>query len=354
MSDELPFDHHIAIGADDGHQIIAVLHTRERRRPAVDKTLGKACVQSIRDLVLKFTGSSLPRFRVAEPVRPVGNIRPCPNMGDTGHQGINIAIDAIELRDLRRDPVDRQAVAVCQFTENPRQKAGMNIRHSLSEIGNLADIPQQTNHIRRRCPVSDITVTQKLGQGDLVIGITGAHQFRSVRGAFKRFLQAHTGPVIQIGIAPENPGQWRKFMIFNGVDHVFVHRPDFGNRPERAVREMPTGTTGDLGEFGGRQFPVILAIELSQARNRDMIDIHVQAHPDRIRRHQVIDLPALIHLNLRVAGARAQRPQNHRGTATLAAHQFGNRIDFVDRERDNSASPRQAGDLTRADIRQFR
>ena len=143
-------------------------------------------------------------------------------------------------------------------------------------------------------------------------------------------------------------------MIFDRVDHVLVDGADFSNRPERPVRQVTARPAGNLGKLRGRQFPVIFAVELSQAGDRDMIDIHVQTHADRIGRHEIIDLTGLIHLDLGIAGARAERAENHRRTATLAAHQFGNGINFVDRERDNGAAPRQAGDLAWPDIRQFR
>ena len=159
-------------------------------------------------------------------------------MGDPGHQRIYITIYTVELRNLRRHPVGRQVVAVGQFREYPRQKTGMHIGHGFAEIGNLADIPQQPDDIGGRCPVCDRAVAQKVTEGDLVVGIPGAHQLGARRRHFERFLQPEPRPEIEVGIPPVDPFEGIERVILDRRDHVRVQGADFGNRPERAVRQM--------------------------------------------------------------------------------------------------------------------
>ena len=49
--------------------------------------------------------------------------------------------------------------------------------------------------------------------------------------------------------------------------------------------------------------------------------VHVEAHADRVGGDEVIDLAGLVHRDLGVAGARAERAHHHGGAAALAAHQ---------------------------------
>ena len=48
------------------------------------------------------------------------------------------------------------------------------------------------------------------------------------------------------------------------------------------------------------------AVEFAKAGEGNMVDIHVQAHPDRVGGDQVIHLARLIQLDLRIARSRRQ------------------------------------------------
>ena len=71
-----------------------------------------------------------------------------------------------------------------------------------------------------------------------------------------------------------------------------------------------------------------------------MGNIKVQPHANRISRHQIIDVTVLIHLDLRVARARAQRAHHNRRSALLTAQQLGNRIDIFN-GKPNDCGPRR-------------
>ena len=85
-----------------------------------------------------------------------------------------------------------------------------------------------------------------------------------------------------------------------------------------------------------------------------MVDIHIQPHADSVGGDQIVHLAGLVHGHLGVSRARAQRPHYHRRAATLAAHQFGQHVNVLDRERDHRATPRQATDFGRPGIGQTR
>ncbi len=73
-----------------------------------------------------------------------------------------------------------------------------------------------------------------------------------------------------------------------------------------------------------------------------MVDIEIEAHPDRVGRDQVVDVARLVERDLRVARARRQRAEHDGGAATLAADQLGDLVDLGRRERDDRGAPLQA------------
>ena len=89
----------------------------------------------------------------------------------------------------------------------------------------------------------------------------------------------------------------------------------------------------------------MIPIEFTIGRERDVIDVEIEAHADRVGRHQIIDVAGLIHRHLGVAGARRQRAEHHRGAAMLTADQFGDRVDLIARERHDRGAAWLPGDL---------
>ncbi len=118
-----------------------------------------------------------------------------------------------------------------------------------------------------------------------------------------------------------------------------------GGGAEGAVARGPSGTAGDLGELGRVEPPELIAVELAVGGESDVIDVEIEPHADRVCGDQIFDIAGLIERDLRVAAARAERPHYHRGTAPLAADQFGYGVDFLGREGDDGGAPRQARDL---------
>ena len=129
-------------------------------------------------------------------------------------------------------------------------------------------------------------------------------------------------------------------MVLQALDQLGFEGLDLAGDAERAVIHVPAGAAGDLAEFGRRQVAVVVAVELAQAGEGDVIEIEVEAHADGVGRHQEVHVAVLIERDLRVAGARAQRPEHDRGAAALAAHQLGDGVDVARPRKRRSPSAR--------------
>ena len=64
-----------------------------------------------------------------------------------------------------------------------------------------------------------------------------------------------------------------------------------------------------------------------------MVHIQIEAHANGVCGDKIIHIAVLIHLNLRIARARAQGPHDHCRPALLASQQLGDSIDVVDAKR---------------------
>ena len=137
-------------------------------------------------------------------------------------------------------------------------------------------------------------------------------------------------------------------------DDVRVEIGRVAGDAESAVAAEAPGAPGDLADLLRIEAARAPAVELAQASEGDMVDVHVEAHADRVGRDQEIDFAGLEELDLRVAGARAERPHHHRRPAAMAADQFGDGVDRVGGERDDGAPPRQAGEFLLTVIAQGR
>ncbi len=134
-------------------------------------------------------------------------------------------------------------------------------------------------------------------------------------------------------------------VVLQRVDQFRLERRAAARRSKRAVAGGAPGAAGDLREFGRIEAAELIAVIFAVGGKRDMIDVEIEPHADRIGRHQIIHVAILKHRHLRVAGARRQRAQHHRRAAMLAPDQLGDRIDLVGRERDDRGAPRLPCDL---------
>ena len=125
-------------------------------------------------------------------------------------------------------------------------------------------------------------------------------------------------------------------------------------RSEGAVLLVAPGAARDLRHFGDRQAAVAAAVELLEAGEGDMGDVHVEAHADRVGGDEIIDLAALEHRDLGVAGGGRERAHDDGGAALEAAQHLGERVDLLGGEGDDRRARRQARELDAAGIAQRR
>ena len=108
--------------------------------------------------------------------------------------------------------------------------------------------------------------------------------------------------------------------------------------PKVPSRCGAAGAAGDLRQLGRVELAELIAVELAVGGERDVIDVEIEPHADGVGGDQIVDVAGLVERDLRVARARRQRAEHHRGAAALAADQFGDGVDLVGRERDDRAS----------------
>ena len=117
---------------------------------------------------------------------------------------------------------------------------------------------------------------------------------------------------------------------------------------------MAPGAAGDLRHFGDGQPAVAAAVELLEAGEGDMGDVHVEAHADGVGGDEIIDLAALEHRDLGVARGGRERAHDHRGAALEAPQHLGERVDLLGGEGDDRGARRQARELDAAGVAQGR
>ncbi len=167
-------------------------------------------------------------------------------------------------------------------------------------------------------------------------------------------LQSLDAVEFELRITPLKHFNGLEFMIFEFVDQLLIEGLDIGGYAEGAVVQVASRAAGDLREFGGREVAMGAAVELARARERDVIDIQVEAHADGVGRDEEIDVAGLVERHLRVAGARAQSAEHHRGAAALPSDQLRDGVDVVRRERHDGGARLQARDFLLARISELR
>src|SRR5436190_22112297 len=82
--------------------------THKEGRTLIDKPLGNAIVQRIRESVFDAASTILPCACILDPVASMGDICPSTDVRDACHQSIDVTADAIEIRHLASDPCCRE------------------------------------------------------------------------------------------------------------------------------------------------------------------------------------------------------------------------------------------------------
>ena len=79
-------------------------------------------------------------------------------------------------------------------------------------------------------------------------------------------------------------------MIFEALDQILLQRLGVTRDAESPIIHMTPGATCDLRQLRRQQVAELLAIELSETRERDVVDVEIEAHADCIGRNQKVNV----------------------------------------------------------------
>ena len=167
-------------------------------------------------------------------------------------------------------------------------------RTDAAEIRDPADIPQQPDRWAIGGTGADFRIFGQRFQRRQIIAFAHTGQPVVIRPLLKRLQQPLDRSELQPGIAPLQARYRAEPMVFNGLNGFIVQRQRLACHPETARRHMAARAARDLRQLVRGQMPHPRAVIFDQRRKRDMGDIQVQAHPNRVSGHQIIDIAVLV------------------------------------------------------------
>ena len=283
------------------------------------------------------------------------DIGPAADSGEAVGERLDVAAHIVEPRDLGGEPFVGNVTAFADVAEQAADHSAWCIGPTLRKSGS-----PHTAHSRRAWTPLLAAIA-----GSSAISLRTARSIASGAGrsiGSSRLLlkardqRADVGE-IEIGIAPIDPVERPEAMVLDRRDLLVGKAAAVlaeAERSERTVLLVAAGAAGDLRHFGDGQPAVAAAVELLEASEGDMADVHVEAHADRVGGDQIIDLAALEHRDLRIAGRGRERAHDHGGAAAEAPKHLGERVDLLGGEGDDGGARRKARQLDAAGIAQRR
>jgi len=232
--------------------------------------------------------------------------------------------------DLHEDRVD-QFVMVC--------------RRDLAVVRQLTDIPEEQNPVAPLRRIDDIVVFHRMVERGEIGRRRRPGQTGHIGNRVQALAQRIKGTRVEIARPPLQDLDRVESVGFERLDQGIGKRFGAPRHAERAVLHVASGPSGNLSQFAWRQITELITVIFAAGRERHMIDIEIEPHSDGIGCNQEIDITGLIEFDLGIAGARTERAHHHGRAAALTAHQFGNRVDLVGRERHDGGTGRQSGDF---------
>mmetsp|Transcript_27337 Transcript_27337/g.50117 ORF Transcript_27337/g.50117 Transcript_27337/m.50117 type:complete len:580 (-) Transcript_27337:214-1953(-) len=295
-----------------------------------------------------------PMVYLVHPTFALRHIGPCADKCQAFADGINIPIGAVNALDLAGHPVVGDRPAFMQIAEDRVQEVRVLLMADAPEVGHAAHVPKQAHGRPISAAGCDFGgFCQRFERHD-VVSLAGAHQHIVIGRGLKATDKCVDTAKLQRVVAPLQLLQRGKTVIHDRPRHAVFQRTHIAGDTKGAILLAATRTASNLGQLVWGKGPHPPPIEFRKRGKGHMVDIKVQPHADGIGGDQKIHLAVLIHVDLGVAGTGGKRAHDHGGTALLAADQFGNGIDVVDRKADDGRAWAHPADLFLAGIDKLR
>ena len=288
----MTLDRDFAVTRYTGQEIAFVAQSLDQcTGAAVDKALDEPLVQRVGQGVFDDAGPGAPVIRVADPVGTVRRIGPGAHIGKACRQGVQLAGRLVQPVQLAGHPVvGKVAARAGQVHEDGFYQACVRVQRCLAEIRQAAGIPKRVHAVASGCAIADLAIGGQNTQGPLVHRFADALQGRMTRGLAQRILKCLQRALVEIGIAPLQFFHRSKAVRLDRLDNVGIEGAAVGGLAETAIAAETACPAGNLPQLGRGQAPPAAPVELAALGKGDMVDIHVQSHPDRIGCNQEIDL----------------------------------------------------------------
>src|ERR1700730_10093773 len=149
----------------------------------------------------------------------MGDVGPGADVRDTGHQSIDVAVDAVEGRHLSGNPCDGKPLLGSGEMEKAMGKQpSMALAHDLAKIGDLADLPKQPNRAWMSGQFANIRAAREGLQGAVVVRFAGLDETRYGRALVEALQQRRDRSEFQPVVAPIQTRQRLKAMRFDRFD----------------------------------------------------------------------------------------------------------------------------------------
>ncbi len=352
MPDRFVGHAHLAILGDAHRQQFGaalVEIAQQHRGAAIDEALGQPVVQCVGELFFQHAGAFGPVRGLGQPVGTMGDISPGPCRGDAVGERFDVALHRVEPLELVGEPArGYAAVTLAQMLEDAADQAGMMLGAGLAEIWQTAGCPQPLGHGVVAGARDGVGLGGKALEHGEVGRLGGGAEHRPVGLGLEAGDQPVDAGEIGRAAAPIEMVEWGEMMALDRHHLIGLEGRARSFRAERAegpVALVAAGAAGDLRHLGDAQPPRAASIELAQAREGDVRDVHVEAHADGVGGDEKIDLAGLIHRDLCVARAGRKRAHHHRRAAAQPAQHLGDGVNLLGGEGDDDRALGQAREL---------
>ena len=243
--------------------------THEHARAPVDEALGEPLMEGVGQAVLYPTGHGLPMLGVLQPVGAVRDEGPGADLRDAVRQRVDVAVRAVEHRDLAREPVRRHRSVLHQEAEELADEVGM--RRPARPCGSPAPGRRPTGAARRRASERSRGCRPRARRARARARprrTERADQPVLARLVGEALLQLRERREVEVRVAPLQDAHGIEGVVLERLDDLGVEGRAAPGGAEGAVAHVAPGAAGDLAELGRMELAEAEAVELLVGRRR--------------------------------------------------------------------------------------